>query len=134
MPPPIDFEPLTAVAAPLRAVLDGIAAHFGESRISRDEQMECDPFRPAGTPSESVRWEYNLRVAAAPGAIELLLTEVVPALVAEGWRSTDRSSDAEVAYQFQRDGANLGVHIARDETGDVVVGGSSRCVPTTQQY
>ncbi|GAB2952847.1 hypothetical protein GCM10027280_46520 [Micromonospora polyrhachis] len=130
MTTPIDFAPLAAVAAPLRTMLDGIAARFGEPRISRDEQLDCDMFRPAGTPSESVRWEYNLRVATTPEAIGILLTEVVPELTAEGWHSTDRSSETEVAYQFQRDGANLGVHIARDGTGDVVVGGATACVPT----
>ncbi|MEU6078480.1 hypothetical protein [Micromonospora sp. NPDC047074] len=131
MTEPIDFAPLAAVAEPLRAILDEVAARFGDDvRVSRDEQLDCDPFRPAGVPSESVRWEYNLRVAAPPGAAEILLTEVVPALNAEGWRATDRSGEAEVAYQFQRDGTNLGVHISRDGTGDVVVGGSSRCVPT----
>ncbi|HEY0698470.1 MAG TPA: hypothetical protein VGD43_11750, partial [Micromonospora sp.] len=88
------------------------------------------PFRPAGVPSESVRWEYNLRVPTPPDAAEILLAVVVPELTAAGWRATDRSSPSEVAYQFQRDGANLGVHVSRDGTGDVVVGGSSRCVPT----
>ncbi|MCW3815922.1 hypothetical protein ONA91_15875 [Micromonospora sp. DR5-3] len=128
---PIDFEPLAAVAGPLRDVLDGIAARFGaDVRISRDEQLDCDPFRPAGAPSESVRWEYNLRVPTPPDAAEILLAEVVPALTADGWRATDRSSVTELAYQFQRDGTNLGVHVSRDGTGDVVVGGSSRCVPT----
>ncbi|WP_405103233.1 hypothetical protein [Micromonospora sp. NBC_01412] len=131
MTEPIDFAPLVAVAGPLRAVLDGIAARFGaDVRISRDEQLDCDPFRPAGVPSESVRWEYNLRLPAPPGAAEILLTEVVPELSADGWRATDRGGEAEVAYQFQRDGTNLGVHISRDGTGDVVVGGSSPCVPT----
>ncbi|MEH1017364.1 hypothetical protein V6U90_30270 [Micromonospora sp. CPCC 206060] len=131
MTEPIDFAPLAAVAGPLRAILDDVAARFGAgARISRDEQLDCDPFRPAGVPSESVRWEYNLRVPVPPGAAEILLTEVVLELSADGWRATDRSSETEVAYQFQRDGANLGVHISRDGTGEVVVGGSSRCVPT----
>ncbi|SCL20967.1 hypothetical protein GA0074692_1042 [Micromonospora pallida] len=131
MTKPIDFAPLAAVAEPLRAVLDRVAARFGaDVRISRDEQLDCDPFRPAGVPSESVRWEYNLRVPTPPDAVEILLSEVVPQLSADGWRATDRSGATEVAYQFQRDGANLGVHISRDGAGDVVVGGSSPCVPT----
>lgn len=117
------------VAAPLRAVCDDAAARFGDPRVSRDEQVDCDPWRPAGVAAESVRWEYNLRVPTPAHAVEILLTEVLPQLQAAGWRATDRSNSVEVAYQFQRDGMNLGVHIAADATGDVVVGGSSPCVP-----
>lgn len=110
----------------LRAVAHRIASLFaGEPRVTIDRRYDANPF---GRPSMKTRlhgWEYNLRLAAPPDAAEVLEQQVIPELENTGWHVTDRSGERELAFQFSRDGTNLGVHVARDGAGDVVVGGST---------
>lgn len=110
----------------LRAVAHRIASLFaGEPRVTIDRRYDANPF---GRPSMKTRlqgWEYNLRLTAPPDAAETLEKQVIPELMTTGWQVTDRSSERELAFQFHRDGTNLGVHVARAGGGDVVIGGST---------
>lgn len=116
--------------ARLRAVAHRVASLFsGEPRVTIDRRYDANPF---GRPSMRTRlrgWEYNLRLAAPPDAAEILEKRVIPGLLSAGWQATDRSAERELAYQFSRHGTNLGVHVARDGGGDVVIGGSTPPVP-----
>ncbi|MGH3657321.1 MAG: hypothetical protein ACRDUA_11730 [Micromonosporaceae bacterium] len=126
-PGPVDHD-----AAQLRAVAHRIADLFpGEPRTTIDGRYDPHVFGQPARKHRVYGWEYNLRLSAPPDAAEILRTRVVPELAGAGWQVTDRSSDREQAYQFSRSGFNLGVHVARDVGGDVVIGGSTPPVPAT---
>jgi len=116
---------LTAMAEQLRAMITTVAARFGDDgEITMDRQVDCDP----GRPGRIVRWEYNIRVSARPGAAELLIGTAIPEMRASGWNVTNRDSPREFAVQFSHRGSYFGVHIARVGGRHVIVGGSTPCV------
>lgn len=116
---------LEALADQLRAAVEDISGRFGDhAEITRDGQVDCDPRRPG----HIVRWEYNVKVPARPGAAELLANVVIPGMRESGWDVTNRDSAREFAVQFSQRGSFLGVHIARSGGHDVVIGGSTPCV------
>jgi hypothetical protein len=115
---------LDTLASELCAVIDGVAANFGPGATPTiDGDLDCDPVH-AG---ESLCWQYGVRLEAPGGAAETL-PEVVRSLEAGGWGVRDRSTALESIVQFGRAGANVNVHVARED-GAVTVIGSTRCVP-----
>ncbi len=117
---------LEQAADELRAVTARLTEPFvGERSVVTDLKADCDPQHPGRT----VRWDYIVRIPAPTDAGDLVTQRVVPTMRDAGWKVTDRSSDKEIAFQFSLDGSFLGVNFSREGGGDVVVGGSSRCVP-----
>lgn len=114
--------PIEDLAAGLRGTVDDIAAEFGgPARVLTDERQAADVGPAAGT----FVWAYQVSVPVPAGADETLAEQVVPQMIALGWRATNRDTDREFGVHFGRDGFDIGVLIGRSDGADVVVGGST---------
>ncbi len=127
----LDADELQALAVQVRGLVDRVARLFGGAAEEGHAAVDA-PTLEANTagPSRYDGWEHLVRVPVPADAVERLDGPVRDLLVDEGFEEVDRSSDTEVARQFRATPAaglraDLGVQIARNGKGDVVIGASA---------
>ncbi|GAA4548478.1 hypothetical protein [Amycolatopsis samaneae] len=119
-----DSTDLDRLAEELTAVIDHVAATFGEGALPTVRgELDCDPARPGLLTC----WQYGVRLERPAHAERRLVELVVPRLERDGWQVHDRSNALELIARCSRDGADFTVHVARSGAGVAIVG-STRCV------
>lgn len=109
------------VAADARAHIDALADRVGtDPEVTQDDLTDCIP----GRRDSGLELIYSVAVSTQPGAMDRVLTDVVPDYEADGWTVRQRGSNN---IGFTKDNITMGVGFADDGTR-AVAGGSGGCV------